>query len=108
MLLPAVPCCQPDNITAPIVLIIRPIKCTACTIWPTAPDDTQHAGSVCLSATWLCCAKTTKRIEVLFVVEILGDRRHSVLDEGLDPPTATWRQSGKNCATVKYRNIACI
>jgi len=48
-------------------------------MWPIATDD-PVARSVCLSVTRLRCAKTAKKMEVLFGVETLGDPRHIVLD----------------------------
>jgi len=40
--------------------------------------------SICLSVTWLRCANTAERIEVLVGVETLRDRRNIVLDWGLE------------------------
>jgi len=52
-------------------------------VWLITSDD--------LSVTRLCCAKTAKRIEMLFRVATLGDRRH-------DPP----RPEGVRCGPDAY------
>jgi len=41
---------------------------------------------VCLFGMRLCVAKTTERIDVMFVAETLGGTRNIVLDWCLDPP----------------------
>jgi len=56
--------------------------------------------AVCYSVTRLSCAKTAKRIEVLFGMDTLRDPRNIVLDEILDPPT-TRERVGANFAHCK-------
>jgi len=45
---------------------------------------------------WLLCAETTKQVEVLFGVEILGDPRYIVLDGGPSPPAVRRRGNAGN------------
>jgi len=44
--------------------------------------------AVCQSLTWAGCEKTAEQIDVLFEVEIPGNRRNIVLDRDSHPPTA--------------------
>jgi len=66
--------------------------------------------SASLTVTWLSCAKTVERIEVLFGTKILGYARHIALNWGPNPvPTPRGPVSRKTTLpSIKYRNTARI